>query len=201
MVNHDACGAVGKQSSEMKNWKIATASAVALGVAIVVVGIAVYSGAYNVAADDPHSQVIYWLTSTVRARSIAARANNITIPADFSDPERITRGAAEYEEMCSDCHLAPGLEKTEISIGLYPNAPELSRGSRLSPVEQFWVVKHGIKMTGMPAWGLTHNDSLLWSIVAFLQKLPTLSPEQYQTIVKGAAEGHDEMMKHEGTKD
>jgi len=102
--------------------------------------------------------------------------------------------------MCSGCHLAPGLEKTEISQGLYPSAPELSRGNDLTPAEQFWVLKHGIKMTGMPAWGPTHDDDLLWDIVAFVQKLPTLSPEQYQTIVKSSGEGHSEMMRH-GQKD
>ncbi|MGH6831853.1 MAG: c-type cytochrome, partial [Methyloceanibacter sp.] len=56
-----------------------------------------------------------------------------------------------------------------------------------------WVVKHGIKMTGMPAWGVTHSDELLWDVVAFLRKLPELTPEQYQTLVKSAPT-HDEMM-------
>jgi mono/diheme cytochrome c family protein len=184
----------------MKNWKIARASAIGLSIAGVV-GLAVYSGAYNIAADDPHSRAIYWLTSTVRARSIAVRASNITIPLNLSDPKRIAAGAAEYGEMCSACHLAPGLEKTEISKGLYPSAPELSLGGGLTPAEQFWVLKHGIKMTGMPAWGPTHDDDLLWDIVAFMQKLPTLSPQQYQEIVKSTAEGHNEIMKHGDVKD
>ena len=180
----------------MKNSKLATAGAIALCIGIALVGLAIYSGAYNVAADDPHSRLIYWLTSTVRDRSIAARASNITIPLDLSNPKRISAGAAEYDEMCSGCHLAPGLEKTEISKGLYPSAPELSSGSSLTLAEQFWVLKHGIKMTGMPAWGPTHDDDLLWDIVAFVQKLPALSPEQYQAIVKSITEGHDEMMRH-----
>jgi mono/diheme cytochrome c family protein len=183
----------------MKIWKITTAGAIALIVGVV--GLAVYSGVYNVAADDPHSRAIYWLTSTVRAHSIAARASDIAIPVDLSDPKRIAAGAAEYDEMCSGCHLAPGLEKTEISKGLYPSAPELSRGNDLNPAEQFWVLKHGIKMTGMPAWGPTHDDILLWDIVAFIQKLPSLTPEQYQAIVKTFGEGHNEIMKHRGEKD
>jgi mono/diheme cytochrome c family protein len=110
-------------------------------------------------------------------------------------------GAAEYDDMCSGCHLAPGQEKTEISKGLYPSPPELSRGNDLNPAEQFWVLKHGIKMTGMPAWGSTHEDNLLWDIVAFIQKLPALSPEQYQALVKSSTEGHNEMMRHEDKKD
>jgi mono/diheme cytochrome c family protein len=85
--------------------------------------------------------------------------------------------------------------KTEISQGLYPPAPELTHGSDLSPAEEFWVIKHGLKMTGMAAWGKTHDDTLVWNMVAFLQKMPKLSPEQYKALVKSAPENHNEMMK------
>jgi len=97
--------------------------------------------------------------------------------------------------MCSGCHLAPGMQRTEISQGLYPRAPELRRGSQLRQAEEFWVVKHGIKATGMPAWGVTHDDELLWDVVAFLRKLPELTPDQYQALVKSAPKTHDEMMQ------
>ena len=100
----------------------------------------------------------------------------------------------EYSEMCSGCHLAPGMKRTEISQGLYPRAPELRRKTGLTPAEQFWVVKHGIKMTGMPAWGVTHDDDLLWDVVAFVRKLPELTPEQYETLVKNAPK-HEELMQ------
>jgi mono/diheme cytochrome c family protein len=97
--------------------------------------------------------------------------------------------------MCSGCHLAPGMEKTEISRGLYPMAPELRRAVHLTPAEEFWVVKHGVKMSGMPAWGVTHNDEILWDIVAFLQKLPELTPDQYQALVRSVPKTHGEMMQ------
>ena len=96
--------------------------------------------------------------------------------------------------MCSECHLAPGVKRTEISQGLYPRAPELRRKTTLTPEEQFWVVKHGIKMTGMPAWGVTHDDDLLWDVVAFVRKLPELTPEQYEALVKNAPK-HEELMQ------
>ncbi|MGH9697368.1 MAG: c-type cytochrome, partial [Bryobacteraceae bacterium] len=72
--------------------------------------------------------------------------------------------------------------------------PELRHGTRLTPAEEFWVVKHGLKMTGMPAWGVTHSDELLWNVVAFLRELPELTPDQYQALVKSAPD-HDKMMK------
>jgi len=88
-------------------------------------------------------------------------------------------------------HLAPGIKRTEIGQGLYPRAPELRRKTDLTPAEQFWIVKHGVKMSGMAAWGVTHDDKLLWDVVAFVRKLPELTPEQYETLVKNAP-------KHEG---
>lgn len=169
-------------------------------VAIVGIGwlVIYYGGAYNIAADVPHTSAVHWLLTTVRERSITVRARGISVPRDLGDPKRIAAGAAMYAEMCSGCHLAPGMEKTEISQGLYPRAPDLSRGSKLTPAEEFWVIKHGIKMTGMAAWGQTHDDTLLWDIVAFLRKLPSLSPAQYQAMVKSAPESHEEMMQHNG---
>jgi mono/diheme cytochrome c family protein len=183
------------ESGIARHWLIALLVAGALCALIGLAAILIYAGVYNIAADTPHSQPVYWLLQTVRQQSIAARATRIVVPPDLTDPERIGAGAAEYAEMCSGCHLAPGMKRTEISQGLYPRAPELRRGINLTPAQEFWVVKHGIKMTGMPAWGVTHDDELLWDVVAFLRKLPELSADQYQTLVKSAAKTHQEMMQ------
>ena len=174
-------------------WLIVTLAAGALLIAVVA-AVLVHMGSFDVAADKPHSQPVFWLMNTVRERSVAIRAADITVPGDLADAKRIASGAAQYDEMCSLCHLAPGMKRTEISRGLYPRAPELRRKSELTPAEQFWVVKHGLKMTGMPAWGVTHDDELLWDVVAFLRKLPELTADQYQTLVKSAPKTHDEMM-------
>lgn len=157
----------------------------------------VYFGAYDVAADVPHTRPVYWLLDTVRDRSVAVRAAAVEVPRPLVTQTRVSAGAGLYAEMCSGCHLAPGMEKTEIAQGLYPAAPELAHGADLTPAEEFWIIKHGIKMTGMAAWGKTHNDTLIWDMVAFLQKLPTLSPDAYKALVKSAPEDHDEMMKEQ----
>ena len=175
--------------------------ALVIGALLVLVGAAavgIYAGLYNIAADVPHTQPVYWLLETVRDRSIAARARNTIVPNDLDDSNRISRGAGQYAEMCSGCHLAPGMKRTEISRGLYPRAPELRRKTQLTPAEQFWVIKHGVKMTGMPAWGVTHGDELLWDVVAFVRKLPELTPEQYDTLVKNAPK-HEEIMQEMGS--
>ena len=159
-----------------------------------VAAVGIYAGLYNIAADVPHPQPVYWLFETVRERSVATRARDIVVPNDLNESSRISKGAGQYADMCSGCHLAPGMERTEISRGLYPRAPELRRKTDLTPAEQFWIVKHGVKMTGMPAWGVTHNDELLWDVVAFVRKLPELTPEQYETLVKNAPK-HEELMQ------
>jgi mono/diheme cytochrome c family protein len=171
-----------------KRWGLVAGSLLLL----VAAGVAIYAGLYNVGV--PHTQPVYWLLDTVRERSVAARAQNIAVPKDLDDAKRISIGAGEYSEMCSGCHLAPGMKRTEISRGLYPRAPELRRNTDLTPAEQFWIVKHGLKMTGMAAWGVTHDDDLLWDVVAFVRKLPELTPEQYQTMVKDAP-NHEEIMR------
>jgi mono/diheme cytochrome c family protein len=160
--------------------------------------IGIYAGVYNIAADVPHTQPVYWLFETVRERSVAARARDIKVPDDLNDPKRISRGAGQYADMCSVCHLAPGMKRTEMSRGLYPRAPELRRKTDLTLAEQFWIIKHGVKMTGMPAWGVTHRDGLLWDVVAFVRKLPELTPEQYEALVKSAPK-HGELMQERET--
>jgi mono/diheme cytochrome c family protein len=170
---------------------LGAAALLAAGVAGVVIGM----GVYNIGADAPHTHPVYVALETLRDRSIAVRARNVTTPADLGDPKRFATGAGLYAEMCTGCHLAPGMEKTEMSQGLYPAAPELWRHADLTAGEQFWAIKHGIKMTAMPAWGRTHSDDLIWDMVVFVRKLPSMSPDQYQAAIKSAPADHDEMMK------
>jgi len=181
----------------MPSWNAAWPWLVAWSLLLLVAALAIYAGLYNIAADVPHTQPVYWLLETLRERSVAARARDIVVPSNLDDANRISKGAGQYAEMCSGCHLAPGMKRTEISQGLYPRVPELRRGSDVTPAEQFWIVKHGVKMTGMPAWGITHDDELLWDVVAFLRKLPKLTPEQYETMVKNAPKHEDLMQEME----
>jgi mono/diheme cytochrome c family protein len=162
------------------------AGAILLGVA----GIAYFfAGAYDVGADVPHTKPVFWLIEKVRERSIAARTANVVVPPlDF--PALVTSGARHYATMCAGCHLAPGMKDSEFRAGLYPQPPDLSLRVR-PPRESFWIIKHGLKMTAMPAWGGAHDDAAIWSLVAFLQDLPRLSPEEYRRLATNAiASGH-----------
>jgi len=164
-------------------------------VALAAVGAAafIWSGAYNIAADEPHWKLTESVLENLRERSIETRLGEISVP-DLDDESLIRAGAGNYDAMCAECHLEPGEDRSELSAGLYPAPPDLVREGVHDPAEAFWIIKHGIKMTGMPAWGVTHNDELLWDVVAFLRQLPELTPEQYQALVESAPH-HDEMMQ------
>ena len=158
-------------------------------------GIFVYAGVYSIGADAPHSKLVYMTLDQVRENAIKHHAKGIVAPADLNDPKRLAVGAGLYNEMCAGCHLGPGVEKSEMSQGLYPPAPELARGNDHTAAEQFWIVKHGIKLSAMPAWGRTHSDALIWDMVGFIRGLPKLNAQQYQAAVARAPADHDEMMK------
>lgn len=158
--------------------------------ALIIAGKAVFiwSGAYNIAADEPHWPLTERVMDTVRDRSVAVRASSVVAP-DLDDEPLIRAGAGNYEAMCAGCHLKPGLEATEQSKGLYPAPPDLIRHPIDDPAVAFWVIKHGIKMSGMPAWGKSMEDEYIWGMVAFLQQLPDLSRHRYDELVE-ASGGH-----------
>ena len=118
-----------------------------------------------------------------RLRSIKAHAAGITVPPGLDDPANIQTGVEHFAAHCAVCHGAPGVPKGDIARGLYPPPADLPEAARLySPAELFWIVKHGIKMTGMPAWS-DHSDAELWATVAFLEKLPGMSEQDYASLV------------------
>lgn len=147
----------------------------------------VWSGVYSVGADDPHWDLTARAIDVLRDRSIEEHARGIAVP-NLDDPKRVAEGAEHYAAMCTGCHLAPGMHDSEIRAGLYPTPPNLAEGGPLDPAEAFWVIKHGVKLTAMPAWGKTHNDDAIWGLVAFVQKLPQMTPEQYQQATANSGE-------------
>ncbi|HET7922470.1 MAG TPA: cytochrome c [Gammaproteobacteria bacterium] len=152
-----------------------------------------YSGYYNVAASEPDNAVLRWALTTTRNHSIDRRAAGIQVPP-LSNPQLIQEGFEHYHEMCAGCHLAPGMKSSEIREGLNPRPPVLAKlVPHSNPARLFWVIKHGVKMTGMPAWGASHSDGMIWAMVAFLERLPTLTPAEYQAMAAKAEQhaGHE----------
>ncbi|WP_111748485.1 c-type cytochrome [Salinisphaera orenii] len=172
----------------MRAWKIVGATLVisflAVGVAFATV---VYTGAYNVAATSKHLSVTYWTIKKTYQNSIANHASSIETPKDFGTRKQVLMGAANYKEMCSGCHTPPGGKPSAMAKGMYPLPPNLSESGEKMPANQiFWILQHGIKASGMPAWGVTHGKEELWALTAFVKKFPELDGKQYQQLLKTA---------------
>ncbi len=154
---------------------------------IIALGVWIWSGSYNIGADSPHWAFTRYLIGQVREHSIASHSAGIKVP-DLDNPALLSEGAHHYARMCTGCHLAPGMGDSELRQGLYPKPPNLTHFAP-DPAAAFWVIKHGIKMTAMPAWGKTHDDQKIWAMVAYLQKQPHMSVERYRQLAGLAAPG------------
>ena len=168
--------------------------------------IAIGSGAYNMAATEKHWSITEKIIEWVRESSVETRAKDLEVPS-LDDEKLLTSGAEHYNAMCTICHLAPGLKPTELSIGLYPQAPILHQREPINdPAKKlerarayFWVIKNGLKMTAMPAWGVSHDDGSIWGMTAFVLKMSNMTPELYENLVNSAKDhGHDHEENNHG---
>ena len=171
-----------------------------------VIGLAIWSGSYNVAAMNSPGKMEKSLAAFALSRAIQKRAPVKANP--FTKPEDVRFGLVHYKENCLDCHGAPGVEESEFGQGLNPPAPDLTlpRMQRMRDGELFWVVSNGIRMTGMPAFSPTHKEEEIWKIVAFVRHLPEVTAEEQKILKAGREEeaGHHETAeasaKPEGTE-
>ena len=143
----------------------------------------VESGFYNIGADDHHTKAVLALITQLRNRSIESRLGSIK-PQLQATPAMIKAGAEHYAALCAGCHLAPGQLKSDLRAGLYPHPPNLAQEEMQESRRAFWIVKHGIKMSAMPAWGKTLDDDAIWDVVAFVRRMPNLTPEEYQQLAQ-----------------
>jgi mono/diheme cytochrome c family protein len=172
---------------------------VLLLVGVLGVGTFVYSGVYDMGADAHHTRPVRAMIGALVDRSVERRAKDLVVP-NLQDPQMVLDGAGHYAEMCTGCHLAPGMAENEMRPGLYPKPPQLAR-FKPDPREAFWIIKHGIKMSAMPAWGASHDDNAIWSLVAFLQQMPAMTPTQYKAMVARAPADDDMPMNGEAGHD
>jgi mono/diheme cytochrome c family protein len=119
-------------------------------------------------------------------RAVIQRARRIDVPP-LDDERKIAEGAGHFKALCVHCHGAPGIAPEPFALGMLPVPANLAYTARTwREAELFWTIREGIKMTGMPAWRYRLDDAQMWSIVAFLRVLPTLSPERYREVATAA---------------
>lgn len=159
----------------------------ALTGAIVLLGAVLVAGAYNVSAAAGHLPLVSTLLRWTMHNSVTVRASG-AVPENLDADTGVAAAAGHYDLVCRSCHGAPGLPRSTWAAALTPAPPDILEAmDEWQAEELFWIVKNGIKMTAMPAWPTQQRDDEVWSMVAFLQRLPTLSPDQYRRMALGPA--------------
>ncbi|UGQ48675.1 c-type cytochrome [Massilia endophytica] len=167
--------------------KTVVATLAVLGVAALSLGLAVlYGGWYNVGATRQHFQFVHTLLEKGMHESVRHHARGIT-PPPF-DARMARHGAAIYAAHCVKCHGAPGVAQEDFGQSMQPvPGPLVDAARHWKEREMYWITRHGIKMSGMPAWEFHLSEEELWSVVAFLRELPALTPQAYRAATEGAA--------------
>src|SRR5712692_1762771 len=147
------------------------------------------TGLFNVSAKEGSGKLERKLAAFTLQRSVARRAPKEKNPFAGS-PEALKRGLAHYKENCVMCHGAPGVEESEAGMGLNPSAPDLTLPAvqNMSDGELYWIVANGIRMTGMPAFSLTHKQEEIWHLVTFVRHLPEITAEEQKALKAGSEE-------------
>jgi mono/diheme cytochrome c family protein len=142
--------------------------------------------AVDVGVTTPHAPAVERGLRAIMESSVRERAKDVRVPAgvNLRDAELAARAFGHYSAACRTCHGAPGA-KPDPWMVIYPAAPDLTRAEVVdawSDEELFWILKNGVKDTGMMALGPTHKDKDIWSVSAFVRQLPTMSAETYARL-------------------
>lgn len=156
-----------------------------LGGAVLAGFLVAWSGVYNIAASRGHWLVTRMILEFGMQSSVRTHALGIT-PPPLDEAALIERGAAHFQGSCALCHGAPGIERNPVARRLIPEPPPLEhKVTQWKTRELFWIVKHGIKYTGMPAWVALKRDDEVWAVVAFLEQTPGMSGATYRKLAFG----------------
>ncbi len=171
----------------MKNWVwfmvgIVVGIAICIGVPLLIAAFGIVNMGATTKPGSVERALAPWAVDMSRERRAPRE------PDPYTNAVAVATGLDRYRENCLVCHGAPNVEAGELAKGLNPPAPKLqSHGTQsMSDGELFWTIKHGVRMTGMPAFEPTHTDEQIWKIVAFLRQLPHLTPEETAELRKGA---------------
>jgi cytochrome c553 len=149
-----------------------------------------WSGVYNIAASAGHLALVSKFLQFGMQNSVETHAIGTEVPQ--LDPALAERGMLYFQSGCAPCHGAPGLSRNPVALGMLPSPPDLTRASNdWSDAQLFWIVKHGIKYTGMPAWAAPSRDDEVWALVAFLRRLPQIPADEYKAATRPRDSEHE----------
>ena len=158
---------------------------------LVIGAIVLFGGLYPAAASKGYPPGVAWMLEKAMTNSVRSGAEGLQPPQP--SPAEILEGGSHFKAMCQHCHGGPGVKAPQFATAMDPDPPELSHAAEeWSRSEIFWIAKHGIKMSGMPAFGAYESDGELWKIAAFVEQLPETSAAEYAAIPAAGGHGHGE---------
>jgi len=167
--------------------KTAAATLALAGLAAAIGGaIVLRAGWYDTTASSQHLQPTFTLLEQGMRYSVRHHSRDVAVPP-LGAPQQVARGALVYERHCVQCHGAPGAAQAKFGQSMQPlPGPLVDAGLRWQPRELYWITRHGIKMSGMPAWQFHLDEDELWAVVAFLGALPAMSAHDYAQATRAA---------------
>jgi mono/diheme cytochrome c family protein len=126
--------------------------------------------------------------------SLARRARAWAVPSAYRDRtnpvsrsrDAVADGLAHFADHCAICHGNDGSGNTTVGKGLFPPAPDmrLAATQSLTDGELFYIIEHGVRFTGMPAWGTGRSDDeeASWRLVHFIRHLPQLTADELKQM-------------------
>ncbi|ORE98913.1 c-type cytochrome [Aurantimonas sp. 22II-16-19i] len=152
------------------------------------------SGLVSIGASSGHYAPVGWFLHWTMQQTVSRRSWLVEKPEDLDlfDPALVQRGSGHFATGCAPCHAAPGVRQSEVVEHMTPMPPQLHVGDQVAEWadrELFWIVQHGIKYSGMPAWPTQERPDEVWSMVAFLRALPDMTPERYRELALGIDAG------------
>lgn len=177
--------------ARMNPWRAVVLTLCSVAVAAAIGAAAfVWSGLYSVAATREHFQFVYSILETAMRQSVQRSARQVQVPPDLEAAVRVQRGAACFRDHCVQCHGAPGVAQGPIGRGMQPlPGPLVDAQLRWQPRELYWITRHGIRMSGMPAWEFRLAEEDLWALVAFVNRLPSMGPADYAAVTQAGYSG------------
>ena len=133
-------------------------------------------------SDTRPTRVESFLAGEIRKLSVPFRARKLAQPS--LPPSAVSGGRRVYVQACSMCHGVDGRGETAVGSAMYPPAPDLTAAATQAwkDRELFWIIRNGIRLTGMPAWRESLNDEQTWTVVAYVRKLADLNRERARRV-------------------
>ncbi len=147
---------------------------------LVVIGLGGYfmlkNGMINIVADQTPSKLERHMAGTALDASVEKRAASLKNPLEAND-ENILEGMHIYVQNCANCHGSPKEPESVLGGSFNPHAPQfMKRAPDMPDNQNFYIAKHGVRLTGMPAWGKLYDDDKLWKVTTFLSHMEKLPP-------------------------